>query len=150
MEIADDGLRKANIGCNDLFYRAIIQVLLHIDPQGRQDQPFLIKLGRIRVRPGNRTAKLQMVADAASKGGEFAFVEDRHDEDNVVQMLAVLIGVVGNESVGWPQGREVVFRLDEGHRGSERVHMNGNCLRLRHRLGVCIHDTGRAVLRLTH
>ena len=60
-----------------------------------------------------------MVADATGESGQRAMVKDRHDEDDVVQMLAVLIGVVGDKGIGRPELRQIMLRLDEGHRGGE-------------------------------
>ena len=150
VEIADDDLRQPDIGGDDLLYRPIAEVLLGIDAHGRQNQPFLEQLGRVRVGPGDRPADFEMMADAAREGGQPVTVEDRQDEDDIVQMLAVLIGIVGDEGVGRPHRRQIVLGADERHSGSERVHMHRDRLRLCDRPRLPVHDAGRAVLRLAH
>ena len=60
MKIADNDFRQAHISGDDLLDRTFAEILFDIDPHSRQYKAFLEKLSRVRIRPSDGTADLEM------------------------------------------------------------------------------------------
>ena len=87
-----------------------------------------------------------MVANAAGKGDQLILEKDWKDEDDIVQVLAVLVRIIRHVGFRWLDRLDVVFLAYVGDGGGQRIHVDGNHFCLRDRLCVRIHNASRTVL----
>ncbi len=92
-----------------------------------------------------------MMAERADDGDALAVMEDRTEAENVGQMLAAAIGVVGEDDVA----RLPVLQRDEAaddlqETGAHRIEMLRDARRLRDVEAVAVEDRRRVIEQLAH
>ncbi len=128
------------------------QLALFEDLHGRDAQAFLENLrGARAVAAGGNAADVQMVAERADESDAAALVEHGHEGDDVGQMLAAAIGVVGNDDVaGLPLVGGDVLGQYLGEEERHRVQMARDARGLRHVPAIAVEHGGRVIEQLTH
>ena len=110
-EIAHHQLGSAYVGGKQVLKgttEQIIQWQLH----GGDNQTFLDQMGGLGVQ-GRSAANIGVVTNGAGKSNQTDVIEHRQKQQNIVQMLAVVIGVIGNERLVGPNcGYIKIFRGD--------------------------------------
>ena len=143
-----------DVGQPDVAGDEVEQALVELAPleelDRRDAQPLLVDLHRITgVAPRAHAADVEVVSQRAADGDERPAMEDRQEGLDVGEVLAALVGVVGDDDVAF-------FPLCDGNRlvqcgaqrAAHRVQMDGDAARLRDDSPIEVEDRGGVVEHL--
>ena len=151
LQVAPQQLRLAHVlqdgGAQGLVELAGVEQLHRRDAQALLED--LDRAGAVAA--GRGAADIEVVAQRADEADAPAFVEHRPVGDDVGQMLAAAIGIVGDDDiVGPPLFRGDVVGEDLGEEAAHRVEVARDARRLRHVPAVAVEDGGGVVEQLAH
>ncbi|GAV37022.1 hypothetical protein ROTAS13_04712 [Roseomonas sp. TAS13] len=151
LEVAPEDLRLAHV----LPHHRQQVGVQHAAPaklQRRQAQPFLEDLGRGRgIGARRHAAHVEMVAERADDGDALPLREDRAEGQDVGNVLAAAIGIVGDDDIAFlPLCQRQVVAHHGQQPGAHRVQVLRDAGGLRDVVAVAVEDGGGIVQQFPH
>src|SRR5690606_33831857 len=104
VEIADGLSRNPDIRGNQTLQRATAFPVARVaEAGGREDQAFGVHVDGFGGQAGVAAAKVQVVGNGAGETDQFSFKEDRRIDEDVLQVLAARVRVIGDVEVAFFQ-----------------------------------------------
>ena len=86
------------------------------------------------------------MGNVAGKGDQFAVAgKYRQHQDDVVQVLTILVGIVENEGLAGAYGCELILVVDPVHCRGQGVHLNRRAFGLCHGVAAGIENGGTKI-----
>ena len=121
------------------------EVLFRVEAGRRNPKPLRVDVGRARVRARRAPADVDVMPQGRRVGRHLSPEEDGGEDHDVVQVLAAVVGVVGDETLLRADVREVVPLGERLEDHPEGVHVDGAELGLGDDASLRIEKRRRAV-----
>ena len=148
VEVAQHQVGRAHVEADELLQHAVAEVLLEVELEQGDTQALGVDIDGAGVGPGGAAADVDVVAERGAERHQLVVVEHRREDQDVVQVLAAAVRVVGDEPLAWLDFREIVA-LGEGLEDqAEGVHVDRAELGLGDDPTLTVEKRGRAVAGL--
>ena len=99
VQVADKQVGHPSVQAHQLFQAATVPILMPIPFGGRQAQTFRNHVRRAHVQARRAAAEVEVMGDAGRERDDRAIDEHRREDEDILQVLTALIGVVVDEKV---------------------------------------------------